>query len=86
MAKRPRLLFAPEDLKDLAQQRFEHPDPRVKQRLEGFLVDQPKSNAPSSSQVGRCIAGHGAALCDHLPRKGARPPCNNGMGECRSMN
>ena len=56
MAKRPRLLFAPEDLKDLAQQRFEHPDPRVKQRLEGFLVDQPKSNAPSSSQVGRCIS------------------------------
>ena len=34
MAKRLRLLFSPEDLKDLAQQRFEHPDPRVQQRLE----------------------------------------------------
>ena len=37
MAKRLRLLFSPEDLKDLAQQRFEHPDPRVQQRFEVFF-------------------------------------------------
>ena len=70
MAKRLRLLFSPEDLKVLAQQRFEHPDPRVQQRFEVFLVDQPKSNAPSSSQVGRRIASHGEAECGHLPRRG----------------
>ena len=37
VAKRPPLLFSPEDLKDLAQQRYEHPDPRVQQRFEVFF-------------------------------------------------
>ena len=41
MAKRPRLLFSHEDLKVLAQQRYEHPDPRVQQRLEVlWLISQ----------------------------------------------
>ncbi|MCY2946251.1 MAG: transposase [Planctomycetota bacterium] len=41
MAKRLRLLFSPEDLKDLAQQRFEHPDPRVQQPFEVlWLISQ----------------------------------------------
>ena len=41
MAKRLRLLFSPEDLKVLAHQRFEHPDPRVQQRMEVlWLISQ----------------------------------------------
>src|SRR5260370_32158390 len=34
MAKRPRLSFSQEDLQILAQERYEHPDPRVQKRLE----------------------------------------------------
>ena len=41
MAKRLRLLFSPKDLKVLAHQRFEHPDPRVQQRMEVlWLISQ----------------------------------------------
>ena len=35
-----------------------------------FVVDPPKIQALSSSQVGRRIAGHSTALWDHLPEWG----------------
>ena len=53
MAKRLRLLFSPEDLKDLAQQRFEHPDPRVQQRLEVlWLFSQKVTHHQAANLVG----------------------------------
>ncbi len=41
MAKQLRLLFSSEDLKVLAQKRFEHPYPRVQQQFEVlWLISQ----------------------------------------------
>jgi transposase len=41
MAKRQRLSFSQEDLQMLAQQRYEHPEPRVQKRLEVlWLISQ----------------------------------------------
>ena len=41
MAKRPRLSFSQEDLQNLAQERYEHPDPRVQKRMEVlWLISQ----------------------------------------------
>src|SRR6266436_3401394 len=41
MAKRQRLSFSQEDLRILAQERYEHPDPRVQKRMEVlWLISQ----------------------------------------------
>ena len=53
MAKRPRLLFSPEDLKDLAQQGYEHPDPRVQQRFEVlWLISQKVTHHQAAKLAG----------------------------------
>ena len=50
MAKQPRLLFSPEDLKVLAQQRYEHLDPRVQQQFGVlWLISQKVPNIKQPS-------------------------------------
>ena len=53
MPKRPRLLFSSEDLKVLAQKRFEHPYPRVQQRFEVlWLIRQKVTHHQAAKLVG----------------------------------
>lgn len=53
MAKRPRLSFSQEDLRVLAQQRYEHPDPRVQQRLEVlWLISQKVTHHEAAKLAG----------------------------------
>ena len=53
MAKQPRLLFSPADSKVLAQQRYEHPDPRVQQRFEVlWLISQKVTHHQAANLVG----------------------------------
>ena len=53
VAKRLPLLFSPEDLKDLAQQRYEHPDPRVQQRFKVlWLISQKVTHHQAAKLAG----------------------------------
>ena len=65
MSKRLRLLFSPEDLKVLAQQRFEHPDPRVQQRFEVLWLIRQKvthHKAAKLAGVSRATAKRNVAI------------------------
>lgn len=53
MAKRECLLFSQEVLQTLAQQRYEHPDPRVQKRLEVlWLISQKVTHREAASLAG----------------------------------
>ncbi len=59
MAKRVPLTFSEQDLLTLAQERFEHPDPRVQQRMEVlWLISQglPHGRAGKLAGVSRATA------------------------------
>lgn len=76
MAGRTTLTFTPDDLHTLATQRYEHPDPRVQQRMEVlWLISQGETQTRtahladvSKATVGRYVAifrQHGVAgLCE----------------------
>lgn len=85
MARRTTLTFTPNDLRTLAAQRYEHPDPRVQQRMEVlWLISQDETQARagqlagvSKATVARYIAifrRHGAAgLCEFRWAKPTSP-------------
>lgn len=53
MARRTTLTFTPDDLHDLAASRYEHPDPRVQQRMEVlWLISQGETQARAGLLAG----------------------------------
>jgi transposase len=53
MAKRQRLSFSQQDLQTLAQERYEHPDPRVQKRLEVlWLISQQVTHGKAARLAG----------------------------------
>ena len=53
MAKRQALSFSQEDLRMLAQERYEHPDPRVQKRLEVlWLISQKVTHLQAAKLAG----------------------------------
>jgi transposase len=53
MAKRQALSFSQEDLRILAQERYEHPDPRVQKRMEVlWLISQKVSHGKAAKLAG----------------------------------
>ncbi len=53
MAKRQPLLFSQEDLQILAQERYEHPDPRVQVRMEVlWLISQKLTHGDAARLAG----------------------------------
>ena len=53
MAKRQRLSFSQEDLQILAQERYEHPDPRVQKRMEVlWLISQKVTHHEAAKLAG----------------------------------
>jgi transposase len=53
MAKRQPLAFSQDDLRILAQQRYEHPDPRVQQRMEVlWLISQKVTHLEAAKLAG----------------------------------
>src|SRR5438034_11481907 len=53
MATRQRLSFSPEDLRILAQERYEHPDPRVQKRMEVlWLISQKVTHHEAATLAG----------------------------------
>ena len=57
MAKRAKLTFCEEDLRSLSSERYEHPDPRVQQRMEVlWLISQGETQARAGELAGVSIA------------------------------
>jgi transposase len=53
MAKRQPLSFSQEDLRNLAQERYEHPDPRVQKRMEVlWLISQKVTHREAAKLAG----------------------------------
>lgn len=65
MPRRTTLRFTPEDLRALAAQRYEHPDPRVPQRMEVlWLISQGETQAHAGQLAGvsKATVAHYIAL------------------------
>lgn len=51
MTKRVPLIFTAKDLEDLSRERFEHPDPRVRQRMEVLWLISQKLTHKKAAQL-----------------------------------
>lgn len=60
-----RLTFSEEDIEQLRQQRFQHPNPRVQQRMEALLL---KSQGLPHKQICQILAISGNTLRQYLKR------------------
>jgi len=65
MAKQPRLSFSQEDVRMLAHERYEHPDPRVQKRMEVLWLIRQKVSPGEAARlagVSRATAERSVAI------------------------
>ncbi len=72
-----RLHFTEEEQQALHKERFEHPHPRVQQRMEVLWLISQGIGVPAGSTLGRGFRGDGGPLCGTCIVKAVWKPCGN---------